>query len=155
MHPNPRAFVSVELFVEDEPITVGDYTLSTKAGDQSGALEGEVSRADGFMLPSTASYSFEQVILPPRPAEDIEDDPSRPEDIPEGPSEAIRSATSRRLHFAADALRVTLRLADGTPIPATITLSHASTEDAEGDEAEFNGVNGNATLTAGGFKLPE
>ena len=158
VHPNPRAFVSVELFVEDEPVTVGKYTLRTKAGDQSGALEGEVARADGFVLPSTASYSFEQVILPPRPAEDaddIEDDPSRPEDIPEGPIGGDPITHEPTPPLAADALRVTLRLADGTPIPATITLSHASTEDAEGDEAEFNGVNGNATLTAGGFKLPE
>ena len=157
VHPNPRAFVSVELFVEDEPVTVGKYTLTTKAGDQSGDLEGDVARADGFVLPSVATYSFEQVILPPRTAEGDaddtkEDDDFRPDEVPLGGDPITHEPTPP---LPGDALWVTIRLADGTPIPATMTLSHASTEEAEGDEAEFNGVSGNATLTAAGLKLPD
>ena len=77
VHPNPRAFVSVELFVEDTPVTVGRYTLTTKNGETAGALEGVVVREEGFMLPSQSTYAFEGVIFPPRPPEeedDVDDD---------------------------------------------------------------------------------
>lgn len=70
VHPNPRAFVSVELLVGDEPVVGGQYTLTTQHGEMAAALEGEVVRDEGFVLPSESTYSFEGVILPPRSAED-------------------------------------------------------------------------------------
>lgn len=67
VHPNPNAFISVVLVVDDEPVVGGQYTLSTAAGDQSAELVGEVARAEGFALPSDGNYAFQGVILPPRP----------------------------------------------------------------------------------------
>lgn len=75
VHPNPRAFVSVELLVDGEPVTSGNYTLDTKLGEQSGPLDGEEARAEGFVLPSAANYGFEGVILPPLPEDDLLDAP--------------------------------------------------------------------------------
>lgn len=83
VHPNPLAFVSVELFVDDEPVVGGNYTLTTQLGDQAGTLDGELVRVDGFALPSTATYSFENVILPPRPTDQVE--PVEPPIVPTGP----------------------------------------------------------------------
>lgn len=74
VHPDPSAFVSVELFCDDEPVMQGQYTLTTKLGDDAGALLGTVVRVEGFSLPSGATYGFEAVILPPRPA-NASDDP--------------------------------------------------------------------------------
>ena len=66
VHPNPKAFVSVALLVEDEAVTVGRYTLTTANGEKTAALEGEAVREEGFSLPSASTYRFEGVILSPR-----------------------------------------------------------------------------------------
>lgn len=80
VHPNPEAFVSVELWIDGEPVSDGTYTLTTKHGEFPGALGGEPARDEGFPLPSAASYAFEGVIVPPRAA----DGPNGP-DGPVGP----------------------------------------------------------------------
>lgn len=87
VHPNPRAFVSVELFVDDEPVSQGSYTLSTKLGDDTGGLNGEAVQASGFALPSAATFAFDRVLLPPPPDEQPEDPirPDGPDDPPPGP----------------------------------------------------------------------
>ena len=69
VHPNPDAFVSVQLFVDDEPVTHGSCTLETSHGPLQGPIEGEPIHVDALVLPSTATYAFEDVILPPRPSE--------------------------------------------------------------------------------------
>lgn len=69
VHPNPEAFVSVELWIDGEPVPEGTYTLTTKNGEFPGALGGEPARDEGFPVPSAASYAFESVIVPPRPAD--------------------------------------------------------------------------------------
>ena len=164
VHPNPAAFVTVAVFVDDEPVITGNYTLTTKLGDSSGALEGEAARAEGFVLPSAASYSFEQVVLPPRPAQDDSqgphDDPFR-QDGAEGPVPPGPMGGDPNTHepqdspVPTDAVRVTLRLEDGSPIPGNIRIVHANTEQAEGDQAEFNAVQGAGTLIAGALRLPQ
>ncbi|MBV1860996.1 MAG: hypothetical protein KUG77_21445, partial [Nannocystaceae bacterium] len=73
VHPNPQAFVSVELVVDDEPVPEGTYTLTTQHGDIAGTLGGEPARDEGFPLPSGASYAFEGVIVPPRAYDDDDD----------------------------------------------------------------------------------
>ena len=60
-----------------------------------------------------------------------------------------------RIPLAQDTLVVTLRLEDGTPIPATLELSHAKDETAGGDEARFEGGKGAGTLTVKALQLPE
>lgn len=158
VHPNPHAFVSVELFIEDEPVSTGNYTLTTKLGDQAGALDGNEARADGFALPSSATYSFQEVTLPPRPAN--EDTPDKPDGaLPSGDSGAVGtdpiSHEPQRDLVAADAVRVTLRLKDGSSIPGSIQLSHAKIDEAEGDEAEFSGVGSAGTLRARSLRIPD
>lgn len=74
VHPNPEAFVSVELLIGGEPVPEGAYTLTTKQGEFAGALGGDPARDEGFPLPSAATYAFEGVIVPPRPADDDDDD---------------------------------------------------------------------------------
>lgn len=73
VHPNPRAFVSVALFIEDQPVVQGQHTLTSTKGDKTAALDGTELSAEGLALPSTASYAFEQVILPPREADGGDD----------------------------------------------------------------------------------
>ena len=158
VHPNPRAFVSVELFVEDEPVCVGNYTLTTKLGDQGGALDGKEARAEGFALPSSATYSFQQVTLPPRPAnEDAPDKPdgSLPSESPEPVGNDPITHEPKRDPIAEDAVRVTLRLKDGSSLPGSIQLSHAKIDEAEGDEAEFSGVGSAGTLRARSLRIPD
>lgn len=69
VHPNPNAFVSAVLVVDDEPVVGGQYTLTSAGGDQTAELSGDPARAEGFALPSEATYAFEGVILPPRPSD--------------------------------------------------------------------------------------
>ncbi len=101
---------------------------------------------------------FEKVILPPRPAEDAVT-PSKPDKttpitpVPTGIDPATHDPSTPAL--AQDTLVVTLRLEDGTPIPATLELSHAKDETAQGDEARFEGVKGAGTLTVKALQLPE
>lgn len=66
VHPNPEAFVSVAVLMDDEPVAVGRYTLTTANGEKTGSLGPEVVREDGFVLPSPSSFGFEGVILAPR-----------------------------------------------------------------------------------------
>ena len=162
VHPNPRAFVSVELFVERDSVTLGSYTLTTALGDQAGTLGGEPARAEGFMLPSTARYGFEQVLLPPRPSEGEArgdtDDPSPPDPVlpidpaPVGDDPITHEPTTGPV--PADAVRVTMRLDDGTPLPGTLVLTHSATDEAQGDQAEFGGVGSEGELLARGVRLP-
>lgn len=86
VHPNPEAFVSVELLLDGESVTDGAYTLTTKHGDTAGPLGADPARDEGFPLPSTATYAFEGVIVPPRPVDD--DGPEKPDkpDKPVGPN---------------------------------------------------------------------
>jgi len=164
VHPQPGAFVSVELFLEDDPVLSGQYTLTTKNGDHAGALEGALVRDDGFPIPSAASFSFEQVIPPPRveegdQADDEADDTPGDTDAPI-PIVPVPTGTDPSTQepfegpVPADSVRITLRLDDGTPIPGTIELSHARTEEQEGDQAEFSGVEGEATVVLRGLGLP-
>ncbi|MGH1349090.1 MAG: hypothetical protein ACRBN8_46595 [Nannocystales bacterium] len=158
VHPNPRAFVSVELFVEDEPVSAGNYTLTTKLGDQGGPLDGKEARADGFALPSSATYSFEQVTLPPRPAkEDVPGKPDAPINPDDSGSVGHDPITHEPKHppVPEDAVRVTLRLEDGSSLPGSIQLSHAKTDEAEGEEAEFTGIHSTGTLRARSLRIPD
>jgi hypothetical protein len=43
--------------------------LTSAGGDQTAELSGDPARAEGFALPSEATYAFEGVILPPRPSD--------------------------------------------------------------------------------------
>ena len=158
VHPNPRAFVSVELLVEDEPVCAGNYTLTTKLGDQGGALDGTKARAEGFALPSSATYSFEQVTLPPRPAkEDGLDKPNAPVSPDDSGSVGHDPITHEPKHAPVpqDAVRVTLRLEDGSSLPGSIQLSHDKTDEAEGEEAEFSRVSSAGTLRARSLRIPD
>ncbi|MGH1346439.1 MAG: hypothetical protein ACRBN8_33040 [Nannocystales bacterium] len=159
VHPQPGAFVSVELFVEEEPVLSGQYTLTTKNGDTAGALEGELVRDDGFPIPSAASFSFEQVLPPPRTEdaqerdEDADADSQTPvEPVPTGTDPSTQDPLEGPV--PEDSIRVTLQLDDGTPVPGTIELSHARTETQDGDQAEFSGVEGEATVAIRGLRLP-
>ncbi len=160
VHPNPRAFVSVELFVDEEPVLQGLHTLTSANGDESAALDGTQLRADGFVLPSSAHYAFEEVILPPRPA--VEETEGKTDGGGEGPDPTpitpLPTGTDPSTHAPSqpvpeDSIRVSVRLPDGTPLRGTITLTHARVDEAEGDEAEFDEVEGEATLTLSNLQL--
>ena len=160
VHPNPGAFVSVELFVEQDPVLSGQYTLTTKNGEHAGALEGELVRDDGFVIPSAASFAFEQVILPPRVEEGDQHEDEAGDTDTQNPTVPVPTGTDPSTQepfegpVPADSIRITLRLDDGTPLPGTIELSHARTEAQEGDQAEFSGVQGEATVVLRGLRLP-
>ena len=142
-------------------MSIGNYTLTTKLGDQGGALDGKEARVEGFALPSLATYSFQHVTLPPRPAK--EDAPDKP-DAPVGPCGPRRPGSRwqrpithqpKRDPIAEDAVRVTLRLKDGSSLPGSIQLSHTKIDEAEGDEAEFSGVSSAGTLRARSLRIPD
>ncbi|MCR9161816.1 MAG: hypothetical protein NXI35_14105 [bacterium] len=162
VHPNPNAFVSVALFVGDEPVLTGRYTLATNGGDDQGTLDAEAARADGFSLPSPATYAFEEVILPPRPVVQPEEDRGTDgvDASTDGGSDGRQpgggpdpGTTPPLGPLPADSVRISLRLDDGTPLPATIELQHARTETVEGDQATFDGVDGQPTLVIRGARI--
>lgn len=152
VHPNPRAFVSAELFLDEEPVTTGSYTLSTKGGDHGGVLDGEAVRAEGFPLPSQATYAFENVLLPPRPEASPESDrgTDATTDGSDPQPDGKDGATLPTAPVPQDGVRITLRLDDGTPLPATIELQHARTDASDGHHATFEGVEGPAVVIARG-----
>lgn len=160
VHPNPRAFVSVELFLGDEPVLQGQHTLTSANGDVGAPLDGNELRADGFALPSSATYTFEQVIPPPRPTEgdaeetfDEDGDEVGPTPVAPVPTGSDPSTHGPAVPVAEDAIRVSIRLPDGTPLHGTITLTHARVDEAEGEDAEFEGVQGEATAVLSGIRL--
>lgn len=100
------------------------------------------------------------MLLPPRPAEgdapEHPDEPLPPQtpDLGGDPSSREPEAETETEPVAADAVRVTLRLQDGSPVFARIQLVHASTEQADGDQAEFSGIQGPAALTVTALRFP-
>lgn len=155
VHPNPRAFVSAALFVDEEPVTTGSYTLSTKGGDHGGALDGDAARAEGFPLPSQATYAFENVLLPPRPEASPQPDPGT-DGATDGSGlqpDGTDGVTPPLAPVPPDGVRITLRLDDGTPLPASIELQHARTDAADGHHATFEGVEGAAVVVTRGAML--
>ena len=66
VHPNPRARVTASLFVGDEPVTSGEYTLNTPLGEATGQHDTEPARVEGSLVPTNATYRFRRV-APPLP----------------------------------------------------------------------------------------
>lgn len=66
VHPNPRAFVSVEVLVDGAAVPQGRYRLSSSSGVRDGELSGDAVREAGLMLPSNSSLALDLVLIPPR-----------------------------------------------------------------------------------------
>ncbi len=161
IHPNPNAFVSVELLLDGEPVHGGRYTLSTQAGAQPGELDGSLARAEGFALPSASTYAFEGVILPPRAVdEQLPDDPDADadedederaddadadggdDDAPPGPFAPVPTGPEHE-PVRPDEVRVSLAFEDGTPVTATLRVTGGGVDrEVRGDQASFQGVSG-------------